>query len=116
MTYASFLNSRLFLTPMPVNSKQRSSGRSAKSLCVASESENSDATDAAAVQIYIKIDLQDVKEPSIEVTPEGVFKFSGRVTQAKVERVYTADVRLFAPLDVKVRRALPLRPPTFLFC
>lgn len=69
----------------------------------------------ARPQIYIKIDLQDVKEPSIEVTPEGVFKFSGRVTQAKVERVYTADVRLFAPLDVKVRHARCAPRPTFLF-
>jgi hypothetical protein len=47
--------------------------------------------------------LQDVKEPSIEVTPDGHFKFSGRVTQAKQERVYTADVKLFANLEIAVR-------------
>lgn len=53
--------------------------------------------------VYIKIDLQDVKDASIDVTPEGQFKFSGRVTQAKQERVYTADVKLFANLDIAVR-------------
>ena len=50
-------------------------------------------------QVYIKIDLQDVKESSIDVTAEGQFKFAGKVGG----KAYASDVKLFAALDVKVR-------------
>jgi hypothetical protein len=49
--------------------------------------------------VYIKIDLQDVKESSIDVTAEGQFKFAGKVGT----KAYASDVKLFAAIDVKVR-------------
>lgn len=49
--------------------------------------------------VYVKIELQDVKEEKITVTPEGKFEFSGKAAG----RSYHTEVQLFGELDIAVR-------------
>lgn len=48
--------------------------------------------------VYIKIELQDVKNEKIEVSADGKFAFTG----TSVGKSYTANVQLFGELDVSV--------------
>eukprot|EP01108_Squamamoeba_japonica_P002818 TRINITY_DN239_c0_g1_i5.p1 TRINITY_DN239_c0_g1~~TRINITY_DN239_c0_g1_i5.p1 ORF type:complete len:206 (-),score=99.66 TRINITY_DN239_c0_g1_i5:557-1129(-) len=47
--------------------------------------------------VYIKIDLQDVKDAVVEYTKEGHFKFEGKVG----DKTYTAETDLFGELDLE---------------
>jgi hypothetical protein len=60
-------------------------------------------------QVYIKIDLQDVTKEKIDFTEAGHFTFNGTAGG----RVYTADVQLFAEIDVAVRDTLVDRGTVF---
>lgn len=48
--------------------------------------------------LYIRIDLQDVKDEKIEVTPEGKFSFEGKSN----DKSYKTQIDLFGELNVEV--------------